>query len=123
MRDLKSEVVHEFRKLAELWDATWKVSATYFELSKNGVTLRVRWTIERIPGVFVTLKMETPEYGLPYLVKFKGGSEAELAAASSDEVEKTAEITRKYAKEFLDGSVSDFQMFVEFAEECIKNRK
>jgi hypothetical protein len=116
MSDLQSEVLQEFRKLADECGAAWKVTDTFCELAKNGVTLRIRWSIERIPGVFVTLEAGTPEYGLPYLVEFRNGTEENLAAASSDDAKLTVNVAKIYATGFLEGTVRDFAAFAEFAE-------
>lgn len=116
MRDLQPNVLQEFRKLADECGAAWRVADTFCELAKNGVRLRARWSVERIPGVFVTLEAGTPEYGLPYLVEFRGGTESELAAASSDDAKLTADVATKYATGFLLGTARDFSAFAEFAE-------
>jgi hypothetical protein len=116
MSDLQPKVLQEFHKFADECGAAWQVLDTFCELAKNGVTLRARWSVERIPGVFVTLEAGSLEYGLPYLVEFRGGTEADLAAASSDDAKLTADVAKKYAMAFLQGTARDFAAFAEFAE-------
>lgn len=118
MRDLKTVVMQEFRNLSDECGATWTVTETFCELYKNGVTLRVRWTVERIEGVFVTLAIGAAEYGLPYLVEFRGGDASESAAASSDDPIATAEVARKYALPLLEFA-SDFSAFAAFVEKRV----
>lgn len=120
MNDFKQQVIAAFEKVAEQCGGTWSIADTFCEISKNNIVLRVRWSIERIRGVFVTLSdgcANQREYGLPYLVQFRGGAGQDLADASSDEPESTAEVVRKYAMDFLEGRVQDFSAFASFAEE------
>jgi hypothetical protein len=119
MNDFKSTVLKEFQKLATSSNSTLIIAETFCEFSRNGITLRARWSVERIAGVFVTLAMGTKEYGLPYLVEFRGGTTTELAAASSDNPKATANLVRKYALPFLEAIAHDFPAFIEFAERRI----
>jgi|SRR6185503_2806718 len=119
MPDLRVEVLEEFRKVAETCDAVWQVADTYCQLHKNGITMRVRWAVERIKGVFVTLTTGTEEYGLPYLVEFRGGSASDFEAARSDNPKSTAEIARRYALPFLEAQALDFRAFLEFVEKRV----
>lgn len=119
MNDLKNRVLQEFQAIAASSDMPLTVADTFCEFSMNGVTLRARWSVERIEGVFVTLATGVKEYGLPYLVEFRGGTTAELAEASSDNPKSTAILVRKYALPFLKATAYDFPEFVEFAERRI----
>ena len=97
----------------------------YVDIPGQGVVVRVRWAVERIQGVFVTLFRghageETPvrEYGLAYLVEFKNRfapSSDDVECAKGDDPVALAELTRKYALDYLMGKPLDFSEFEEYA--------
>lgn len=125
MGELKYRVLDEFRTIAQDCHAEWTETEDYCEFSKNGIIVRIRWSIERISGVFVTLmngkNAEACEYGLPYLVEFLHGKPQDLANASSDDPKLTAEVVRQYASSLIHDTAWDFPEFATFAENRIRS--
>jgi len=124
MDELRAQVVKEFRKLAVACGAKWNISEGYCDLSKNGIIVRVRWSIERIQGVLVTLREDGEdhphEYGLYYLVGFRGGADQDMANARSGDAKLKAELVRRYAMDLLQGATKDFPAFAVYAEERVR---
>jgi hypothetical protein len=121
--ELKDKILEQFEKIAHELSATWKVTETFSEITKNNFTVRVIWQLERDSGVFVTVAHvgdDDREYGLPYLVEFLTGDARDLAAAISKEPETTAAVTRKYVSALFDDPTFDYSGFVNFAEARIR---
>ena len=124
MDELKNLIHDEFKKLAHSVGAEWTMHDTWYEMSKSGTVLRIRWSIERIPGVFVTIVVgdgdNTREYGLPYLVEFRGGTTEDLADATSDDPKTTAAVLRKFILDLLEGARIDLSRFSQFVDERVQ---
>lgn len=121
MENLKQSTMVEFAKVARELSAQWGSPGDWFEIAKSGTVFRIRWSIERIDGVFVTLVgPDGKEYGLPYLVEFRGGSESDIAAATSDHPGATAGVFRRFAADLLNGASLDIAALDRLVAERVK---
>ena len=124
----RTDIIREFEKIAADLGTTWAIRGSYCELTKNGIVLRVWWSIERIEGVFVTLASDDTlaqdkypqEYGLPYLVAYRTGDPKNIHWPSRNDLEAAVEATKKYAAGLLLGTDNDYAEFASVALEIAR---
>lgn len=121
---MRNETLTAFVALAnELQLSLRNVPNEFLELGSAHFALRVREDIDRIEGVFVTIRKQSGkprrEYGLSYLVEYRGGSPAEVQITAGRNAYAISELVKRYAKDYLSGEAKDFAEFEAFAQKRI----
>jgi hypothetical protein len=130
MNSTKNEIVATFGEISRAAGLELETTnSSFVEIAGSGLVLRIRWEVERIKGVFVTLlrantadESSFNEYGISYLVEFKNLPDidnVDVARSKSNNVVAMAELVKRYALPYLLGEVTDFQAVEEYAKRRI----
>ena len=123
MNQYKKQAVtafEEFAKSSELKSISR--SDTFMEIVGRETGLRIRWRVERIEGVFVTLfrlSERDREYSLVYLVEFENGNPKDINLAMSNDAGLLADVARRYGTKYLVGDLDKFIPFETYANRRI----
>ncbi len=130
MKPLEAEVTDIFTPVAKEAGLPSRKTAEDFQISGDGILLRVLWEIDRIKGAFVTLERiqstdakPGPAYGLSYLVDFEiltGGDSRDEADAKTRDPRRLAELASKYAVDYLKAGPAKFDLFASYAADRVK---
>jgi hypothetical protein len=120
----QKQIEEAFREVAALCHTVPRKADGYaIDIKGKGIVLRIHWRIERLNKIFVTLRRATPvqssEYGLPYLVKFKNGSAEDFEHSQSGELKSLVDLTKKYALPYLLGTEEDFADFEAYTAQTV----
>lgn len=123
MNSFKNEILSAGHKLASVSDlSVSEPSDSFIEVYGPEIGLRMRWQIDRIDGVFVTLfKKDDPitEYSITYLIEYEEGSSQDIESSNVNDVRLLLVLIHKYAEAFLRGTLDKFVPFERYAQRRI----
>lgn len=126
MNAFKKDVLVVFQKLAKkLGLSVSEPSESFMELFGAEIGLRIRWQIDRIEGIFVTLfRIAEPnsEYSITYLIEYGEGSSQEIELSKANDTENLLKLVEKYAEELLLGTSDKFRAFEKYAKRRISEQ-
>lgn len=123
MNTYKNDVIAVFQNLAsQLGLSASEPSGSFVEIVGAEIGLRIRWQIDRIEGIFVTLyRIAEPnsEYSITYLIEYMEGTPQEIETSKLNDAGRLATLVEKYAVVFLLGTPEEFKVFEEYAKSRI----
>jgi len=119
MNTFKKDILETFQKLAKKLNLiVCEPLDSFVEIIGAEIGLRIRWKIDRIEGVFVTLfRVAEPnnEYSITYLIEYEEGSAQEIESTKANDTNKMLMLVEKYATALLLGTSEKFSAFEKYA--------